>query len=254
MTGVLLIAWSGGWFWLEGETIRKMDAARAQAAKAGWRLDWASRKVSGFPFRLNVNLTNARWGEASGWSVTAPVLNAQAYVSRPDSWMLVAPEGVVVARASFGPLVVKADVLRGSVSDLGRQPPRISVEAIGLRFDAPAGSQPAGMSAAREFHFHTRAGPADQGAFYVEVDQAIRDSRTNPENAILDAIYSHAAALQGRDIASAVQSWKRVGGSITFRQTAAPQGSLVADLLLESRWGEKGRTLHPPRPLADPAH
>ena len=254
LAGVLVIVWSGGWFWLKGETIRKMDAARAQAAQAGWRLDWTSRKLSGFPFRLNVDLTDARWGDSAGWSVTAPVLNAQAYVSRTDSWMLLAPEGVVVSRASFGPVVVKAEVLRGSVSDLGRRPPRISVEAMGLRLDALTGSQPIGMSAAREFHFHTRAGPADQGAFYVEVDQATGGTGTNPENTILDAIYNHASALQGRNISSAVQAWKRAGGSLNFRQTVAPPGSMVADLPIESRWGGKGWTLFPTRPPAGPTH
>ena len=69
IAALLIVAWTGGWYWLKSETLRIMDGARASARQAGWRMDWERRTVSGFPFRLNGDLVNAHWGEASGWSV-----------------------------------------------------------------------------------------------------------------------------------------------------------------------------------------
>ncbi len=217
LAAAIAVGWSGGWFWLKAETIRKMDTARAQAAAAGWRLDWTNRKVSGFPFRLNVDLINAHWGEASGWSVTAPVLNAQAYVSRTDSWTMVAPRGVVVTRPMRGAVNVKARILRGSIANFDSHPPRVSIEGIDVRFDIPkAQTSNTGLSAS-ELHLHTKAGPLDQGAFYVSLDH-MRNGAGQPNDFIIEAVYTHASALNGRDWPSEAKAWEEAGGRIDFRQ------------------------------------
>ena len=143
LAGLFIVAWSVGWLWLKGETEGRMDATRASLTQTGWRLDWSSRTVSGFPFRLNVDLTNARWGETSGWSVAAPVLKAQAYISTPTHWTLVAPEGVVLISSQGDSVTVTARALRASLSELDRPPARMSVEALGLRVE-PAASPPTG--------------------------------------------------------------------------------------------------------------
>lgn len=221
LAAVIAVAWSGGWFWLKGETERKMDSARAQAAKAGWRLDWTSRKVSGFPFRLDVDLTNARWGEASGWSVTAPVLNAQAYLSRTDSWMMVAPEGLVLNRPNDLQIHMNAKILRASLSEIDQYPPRLSVEGMGLAFKDAESAKLAWWSAASEFHLHTRAGPNDKGAFYLEIDRAVGTHGTralSQHDRIFDVTYSHARALRGRSISDALRGWRNAGGRFQMKQ------------------------------------
>ena len=230
LAAVLVVAWSIGWLWLKGETERRMDAARASMAQSGWRLDWSRRKVSGFPFRLNVDLTNARWGQASGLSVTAPVLNAQAYVSRTDNWMLVAPNGLVLSTHNE-PVTVTAKILRASLSELERRPARVSVEGIDLRLAGKTVGEDCSPVQAKEFHLHTRAGPSDQGAAYLEIDRATSAPNcpsSQPLTVILDGIYSHASSLSGRDWPSAVKTWKAAGGKFEARHVHLQNGDAIA--------------------------
>ncbi len=237
LAAVFVVAWSGGWLWLKGETERRMDAARASMAQTGWRLDWSSREVSGFPFRLNVDLTNARWGEAAGWSVTAPVLKAQAYISAPTHWTFVAPGGVVLlTNPGATPVAVTARALRASISEFDRYPARISVEGIGLKFTTPAGTWYP-LAGAQEFHLHTRSGPSDLGAFYLELDQVTSRSPSveKPETWVVDAIYSHASALKGGNIDGAVQSWKKAGGELNVRKVDSMGKSLLDYFVLGMR-------------------
>ena len=234
LAGFFVLAWCAGWFWLEHKTVRRMDAARASIEKAGWRFDWSRREVSGFPFRLNVDLTDARWGETSGWTIAAPVLKAQAYVSSTDHWVLVAPDGVMITRPRSGPIKVSADVLRGSLSHLDGQPPSISLEAINLSFLTPPGGTSFWARSATEFHFHTKSGPNDQGAVYVELDRTVPvfTSSGGAETYIYDAVYDHAGALRGRDIPRAFASWRQAGGMANVRRSR-PDGPSLARLLAD---------------------
>ena len=237
LAAAFVVAWSVGWFWLKGETERRMDATRASMAQSGWRLDWSCRKVSGFPFRLNVDLKDARWGDASGWSVTAPVLEAQAYISAPTHWTLVAPDGVVLTSGHGDSVTATGTALRASVSDFDRYPARISVEGIGLRFGGPT-AQPAPLANIQEFHLHTRAGPSDQGAFYLELDSGVAGSApsgpTSP-TLIFDALYSHAGALRGRDWPRAGRAWRAGGGRITVRRLLVRMSDAV---LVDAKSGD----------------
>jgi hypothetical protein len=234
---VLAAVWSAGWLWLRAETIRRMDGARRSMIDGGQGLDWASRSVSGFPFRLDVDLTDARVGEASGWAVTAPRLQAEAPAFAPTRWVVVAPGGVVVQRPAGGAVIVTAKVLRASISDVGARPPRLSVEGIGLTFAAAPGAAPFFMTAAEAFHFHTRAGPGDRGAAFIELDEAKvplsglmgRIAAGKPLNLLAEAVYSHAGALTGADWASAVRAWRRAGGALNIQRLRLAAGRAVVD-------------------------
>ena len=143
------LAWSAGWLWLRAETLRRLDGARTSMIGTGRNLSWASRAVTGFPFRLDVNLTNLRLREPSGWGLAFPTLNAEALVFAPTRWVAVAPDGAAFTRPAGGQVIVGAKVLRASVSKLNAHPPRISVEGIGLTFTAAPGAEPFFVSAAQ---------------------------------------------------------------------------------------------------------
>jgi len=204
---------------------------------AGGDLSWASRAVTGFPFRLDVNLTNLRLREPSGWGLAFPTLNAEAPVFAPTHWVAVAPAGLAFTRPTGGEVMVGAKVLRASVSGLAAHPPRISVEAIGLTFTAAPGASPFFVRTAADLHLHTRAGPEDQGAIYVELDRAAapltglmgRIAAGGPVNLTADAIYTHAAALSGPDWAGAVRAWSAAGGSLNVRRLRLAAGDAVLD-------------------------
>lgn len=234
---VAILAWSLGWFWLRDEVYRRMDAAARSWEDAGYRIDWATRSVSGYPFRLDVDLTGARLRETSGWALAAARLKAEAFVFAPDHWVVVAPAGVVLARRVGGPLVVGARVLRASLSEGAAHPPRLSVEGLDLIFTAPSWAEPFGLASARELHLHARAGPRDQGAAYAELDGA-RTSGPGPLadiaggaplTLVADGVFSHAGALGGRGFAGALRAWTAAGGSIDIRRLSVDAGKTELD-------------------------
>jgi hypothetical protein len=74
---VVSIVWSGMWIWLRGETIRQMDATAAALRQAGYGVEWRERKVTGWPFRLDVTLKGVSLREPSGWGLTTPKLEGE---------------------------------------------------------------------------------------------------------------------------------------------------------------------------------
>jgi hypothetical protein len=233
----LAIAWSLGWFWLRDEAYRRMDAAAAALEGSGYRIDWSDREVYGYPFRLDLVVRNARLREQSGWGLAAPRLDAEAFVFAPDHWIVVAPYGVSLRRRLGGPVAIGARVLRASVSDTDANPPRISVEGLGLTFAAPAGAKPFGLASAAEFHFHTRAGPRNQGAAYVEIDQAVTMgpgflddvAAGAPITLIGDGLYTQADTLAGLGFAGALRDWSVAGGTFNPRRLSLQAGAVSLD-------------------------
>ncbi len=233
----LAVAWSGGWLALRGEILRRLDAARRPASASGRALDWASRSVSGFPFRFDVGFTRLRLREPSGWAIAVPSLQAEALAFAPTHWVAVAPGGASFTRPAGGAVIVGAKVLRASLSDLGARPPRLSVEGIGLTFHPAPGADPFFLTAAQEFHLHTRAGPPDEGAIFVELDRAQarlpglmgRIAAGGPVNLAAEATYSHAAALAGADWAGAVKAWSAAGGTLDVRRLRLAAGEAAID-------------------------
>ncbi|MEO8813003.1 MAG: DUF2125 domain-containing protein [Caulobacteraceae bacterium] len=233
----LIVAWSGVWLWMSGQVAARMDRTRDRLSAAGYPIGWASRRIAGYPFRLDVDLTGARLGEPSGWSISAPVLKAEAFVFAPGHWVMAAPDGARIVRPLGGPVTVGAKVLRASIQALGQSPPRLSVEGLGLTFATPPGAGPFFLTAAGAFHLHTRAGPNDQGAIYVELDDAraalsglvARIAGGKPLTLVADAIYSHASALTGRDWPSAVRAWSAAGGALDVRHIRVAAGEAMLD-------------------------
>jgi len=230
---IAAVAWSLGWLWLKGEVGRRLDAARQSGSGAA--LTWTGRRVYGYPFRLDVDFTGVSWREPTGWGLTAPTLKTETFVFAPGHWMAIAPDGVILSRPEGGDVRVTARVLRASLSGLDGHPPTFSLEGLGLAFTPVAGASPYFLRDAAELHAHTRAGPADQGAFYVELDRATANGALGqvaagkPVNVIADAIYSHAGALAGPSWASAIGAWSGAGGQINLRRIRLVAGETTLD-------------------------
>ena len=247
-------AWTVGWARMRDAVFRHMDDYARAAAETGYRLDWRSRSMSGFPFRLDLEVVAPRVTEASGWGLSAPRLKAEAFVFAADHWIIVAADGATFQRRLGGPVAVAAKALRASLSDAAGHPPRVSVEGLDLTFTAPAGSRPSLLTRASELHLHSKAGPSDQGAVYVEVDNAV----ITPDGALAilagpgpvtlkaDAIVSHASALRGEGVAGALRGWSQAGGGLTIRTLslqAAGKGveTRSGDLAIDGGGRLKGR-------------
>jgi hypothetical protein len=256
-----------GWLWLKGETERRMDALAARAAAGGGAFTWASRRVGGFPFRLDVDFTSVTWRDGSGWGLNAPSLKTEASVFALGHWVAVAPDGAVILRPAAGPVKVAARVLRASLYDVDRRPASFSLEGIGLVFSPLPGAAPYFLASAGELHVHTRPGPADQGAAYVELDRgapiggllgAIAGGK--PVSLIADTIFDHAGALAGISWPRAVRGWSAAGGRIEARRLRLTTGGSLLDahgagLTVDGDGRLEGalsaRITHAPRLLAD---
>jgi hypothetical protein len=204
---VVVIAWSLGWLWMRDRIYRGLDAFRATMTQAGYDVSWRTRAVWGYPFRLDLSLSDVVMRAPAGWRLNVPTADAEAEFLMPAHWVLDIPSDVTLASKAGEALLIRTRVLRASLSDLDAQPPRLSVEGVGVTLTGPTGANPFFFSSAGEVHLHTRAGPNDQGAFYLEVDQAIapftgllgRIADGKPVTLIADSLYSHAGALNGSD-------------------------------------------------------
>jgi len=226
------------WELTRTDVLARLKGARAPDPHRGWTVSYDAARLNGFPFRLDLDLTDARVSEPSGWAVSAPRLKAEAYLFAPAHWVAVAPDGAVVTRRDSGLLIVKGQALRASLSDAGAHPPRLSVEGLNLTFATPPGARPFALNSAKAFHLHTRAGPHDQGAIYLGVEggQAVPSGTLGliaaggPVVFTLDGVFSHAGAMTGADWPASLRAWTRAGGALSVKrlELTAGKGSLSA--------------------------
>ncbi len=229
--------------------LRELSALALPSAGRAWTLTSRRARLNGFPFRLDVELDDARLAEPSGWVVSTPRLMAEAQLYDPTRWVGFAPEPVTVTRRAAGPLVIRAKVLRASLGEAAARPPRLSIEALDMTFATPQGARPFALTRAGEFDFHSRPGPDDEGAVYIGVVDATANPASwlnriggpGPITLTLDGLFSHADAGRGATWPEALANWARAGGSLQLRQGLARVGrrSLRVNGLL--RFGSDGR-------------
>lgn len=227
LAAVIAGGWSYGWFWLRGQAEQRMDAQSADLKSRGYDLSWSARTFSGFPFRMNVDLTNARMAEPTGWAVRAPVLKGEAEIYDLTHWVLVAPQGVVLTRPEAGDVTITGQALRASISHVTEYPPRISVEGAKLTFTPAPGTRPFQLVSADNMQLHTRGGPDDQGAIFFKADGAKtaftgllgRIAQDKTASMILETRLSHVSHLRGRNWEAAVKRWSAAGGQISVQQS-----------------------------------
>jgi hypothetical protein len=220
-----LAAWGGGWLWMKAGIEKEMDAVASRLQASGGRFFWSERRITGYPFRFDVDLSNLVWQGPDGWGVSVPELKSETSIFAFGHWVAYAPAGATLLRPSGG-LRISAQALRASISGSGAHPPVFSLEGLGLAFTPEPGAAPFSLASADALHVHTRAGPSDLGAFLIEVDGARladqgffgRLSAGAATNLIVDARLDHASALRGRDWSDGLQTWSRSGGHLSVKQ------------------------------------
>jgi hypothetical protein len=203
--------------------------------QSGYEIGWKERRIDGYPFRLNVTLTDARIREPSGWALEAPKLEGQALMHALSSWIFAAPEGLTFTRPIGGPVLVTGEVLRASLSHLDDTPPHVSFEGAKLTFTPQAGAQPFGLTSAEKVQFHLRPGPDDQAALLFRVDNGkaqlsglfARIAGERPISIVWDSLLSRVSGFRGPGWAQGVRAWSTGGGRITVRQAGLTAGEAV---------------------------
>jgi hypothetical protein len=232
---LLMVAWSGFWVFARGQAYSRMDAAVASLTKAGYRIGWGGREIGGYPFRMDVTLTDFEVREPSGWALRAPKMEAEAFAYSPTHWIVAAPQGLTFVRPEAGPVTVTGKLIRAALFDFSRRPPSFDFEGVGLTFQPDAGAQPFSLSAADRVEFHLRAGPDDQGGVFFSVDKGkarlaglfARIAGDRPISITWNSTLSKMSAFDGDTWPEAVQHWVGAGGQMTVRNAGVTAGDAV---------------------------
>jgi hypothetical protein len=234
---VVLLAAVGsvGWFVAKIEVERRVDAAAAALRAQGFDVSWTARRVSGFPFRLDLTLQAPHFADRTGWAFSAPQITGEALVYDPGHWMFAAPSGVTVVRPDRGALDISGQALRASISGMDTATPRVSVQGLKLVFSPQPGAAPGMLAGADLLEIHLQPGPDHQAALLIRLEGGraplpkILTGPTDILAMIWDSRISHTDALSGADWRSRVQHWTAVGGDIRVVQAKLTLGGLVLD-------------------------
>ena len=230
IVGLLLVAWSVWWGVLvhriEGEIAVRAEALRA----AGYEVAYSDLATTGWPFRARVEARHVRLEAPSGHGVSAPVLVAEANAYRPDRWVLIAPDGLVLARGDKGKVAITAPAIRASASGFDQPTPRIAVELAEPVFTAHPGSEPFPFASAGAVLFEMRPTPvnvhAPQAPGEAGVLFRLLDARGRPDGPIdhlsggapftlqAEAVVAYGGALRGAGPAM-LAAWRDAGGRLT---------------------------------------
>lgn len=244
---VFIVGWSAVWIWARGQLVQRLDAGAQGLRKAGYELSWRDRAIGGYPFRLNVTLTEPKVRDRSGWALEAPVLEGQAFLHAPTHWIVAAPRGLTFVRPLGGPVRVQGRLIRASLTHLTSTPPSFSFEGTGLTFQPAPGANPFSLAAAERVEIHLRRAPAevgDEAGVWVSVAGGKaqlpgllgRLAADKPVALQWDMRLSKASALRGASWAQAVKAWTDAGG----QARVARAGLTAGDALLGVTGGELG--------------
>jgi len=235
---VFVVGWSAAWIWVRGEARDRMDAGVAMLRQAGYEVAWKERGIGGYPFRLNITLTDAHIRDRSGWALDAPSLEGQAFLHAPTHWIVAAPEGLSFTRPIGGPVAVSGKLIRASISHLGNTPPNLSFEGAGLTFQPAAGANPFSLQAAERIEFHLRQAPSevgDEAGVWLSVKNGKgqlsgllgRIAGDKPISIEWDGRISKISALRGEDWPTAVRAWSRAGGRMDVKRGGLTAGDAL---------------------------
>jgi hypothetical protein len=225
---IALVAWGGGWLSMKSEIERSLDATAVRLKAAGGTLTWSRRLIYGYPFRFDVDLTGLVWRGPDGWGLSTPELKSESSMFALGRWVGYAPAGATLIRPEGGDVQISASLLRASLSAMGAHPPTFSLEGQSLSFTPAPGAAPFLIASLSGLHVHIRAGPSDQGAAYVELDDA-RSPGTGPADWSLDLTYDHADSLSGLDWNAAHHAWSAAGGKVELNHLHFRNGAMMRE-------------------------
>jgi hypothetical protein len=221
---VAIVLWSGAWLVIRGRVAAQLDAA-ASSPPSGPSLAWDHRRITGYPFRIEVILDNVRASEPSGWTVQAGQIRAETYAYELKHWIAYAPHGVVLNRpAGAGPVTISGQALRASVVRDAPGQTRVSIEGLNLSFAPAPGAKLFPITAVHQIDAHTRPAGADQTEFLIQIQGAraapgtivARLAGDQPFDSAWHGTLSKASALSGRGWPDAARAWRAAGGAVTL--------------------------------------
>jgi hypothetical protein len=231
---LLVIAWTCWWIWARGEARTRLQSGAETLRSAGYDVAWQDVAIGGYPFRMDVTLTDARIADRSGWALETPRLEAEANMLSPGHWMLATPKGLTFIRPKGGRVEVAGKLLHASLRSLDETPPAFSFEGTDLTFAPGAGAQPFALTAAARVEFHLRKGPDDEAGVFIKLEGGKATpgrllalaGAGKPVSLAWNSTLSKSSALKGADWTHAVQAWSDAGGTLHLRDGGITAGDV----------------------------
>ena len=237
---VAFAAWSGYWFFTADQVQKRLLAEQQSLIKAGYQASIDPFAVTGYPYRMYVDLKNVTIVSPSGKGFAAPELVAEANAYALTKWVMVAPQGLTLFRGhpdgvELGKIAVAGSALRASVSRLGQPIQNIAFQATDVTLTPTDPSHPFVFKHADVFEAYTRANAkeADAADWLLRVDGAKGDpgsmagdfSPGQPVSLHAEGTLTHSSAFKG-DMSTGLAAWTAAGGQVTGLHMMMKAGDL----------------------------
>lgn len=225
-------AWCGYWFVLRDRIEAGLEAQATRLRTAGYEVAWASRNISGFPFRFFIAFDDARIAEPGGWAFSTPRLEAETAAYNPNVIVFSAPQGVTLRRPNGRAYAIKGEALRMSVGGYSKPLPRVSIEGVKVTVATGQGSAPPALPAIDRFEAHIRPQPGDTAQIFVRADKAsvggesllARIAQGDTATIGLEGTLSKASALHGSSWPDLLGGWSAAGGGLDIQKGGVSVG------------------------------
>lgn len=223
------IGWSVYWCWAAAEVKASIVAAGGpdRLVSVG-----ASRvKVYGYPFRIDVELRDARFRARGGLALEAPVLEAETYAYDRARWIAVAPEGVSIVTPSGARVRWTAGALRGSARFMPGGP-EIVAEGVRSVF-APSGGARFPLASAVRLVVRARPAGADREEMLAQASDATLSGAPDgrARDVALHGFASGPRVLLAAPWPGALAAWSATGGRFSELSGGVRAGANGVEIL-----------------------
>ncbi len=232
--------WSAYWVYTANQVQARVLNEQKTLIKAGYQASIDPFTITGYPYRMYVDLKNVTIVSPSGKGFSAPEIVAQANAYALTKWVMVAPQGLTLFRGhpggvELGKIAVTGTALRASVSHLDQPIQNIAFEGTDLVLTPSDPGHPFVFNRADVFEAYTRpnATQPDATDWLLRVDGAHGDpgsmagdfSPGQPVSLHTEGTLTHSSALKG-DISTGLAAWTGAGGQISGLHMLLKAGDL----------------------------
>ena len=232
--------WSAYWFYTADQVQKHLLGEQQTLIRAGYQASIDPFAVTGYPYRMYVDLKNVTVVSPSGKGFAAPEIVAEANAYALTKWVMVAPRGLTLFRGhpggvELGRIAVTGSALRASVSSLDKPIQNIAFEGTDLVLTPSDPGHPFVFNHADVFEAYSRANATQPDAvdFLLRVDGARGDAGSlagdlSPGQAVslhAEGTMTHSSAFKG-DISTGTAAWSAAGGQVSGLHLLLKAGDL----------------------------